>query len=307
MQILTNQGSNLSQGVIDRYGVYLLPQHLSVDGVQKPSADVMSLSQVVEWVDSAKERPHVLGTSAAETLTGISPALKREGDILVVNSSAKIIPSYDAAVRARETLGQRKPEDAARIFVEDTGTTDVGAGLAVILAGEMHRAGHSTAAIVKEIERYCTLAVSVFHVMDLDYPKKSSSAQHLRVIVGKLLQRRPIVKFIEGVPTPKGTIHRDTPPQEAMLKEVTLPDENMPVWIAVAHGMDPSRADGIVAACRERFDVRYAYVRELSPSIFLTAGPGATILTVYASPILGELPKPPTFSQPWQPTTDGPT
>ena len=162
MRLVTNPGSNRSAAAITRYDVHVTPQNIIVDGAAYDTRSEMSFETIDAWVRTAKVHPYVVGTTAAEFVGLFRELAARDREMLVVMTSRKIIGSHDAAVSAAKTLGSQRGFVDVRIRVADTGMTDVGAGLATILAGEAKRAGASLdelAALVDAFRSHARLVV----------------------------------------------------------------------------------------------------------------------------------------------------
>lgn len=76
IRILTNPGANLPPEIIERYDIALTSSSIVVDGVTHDARDGVSLADVDRWVESATEHPFVLGTSAAEFVSGTSTSAR---------------------------------------------------------------------------------------------------------------------------------------------------------------------------------------------------------------------------------------
>ena len=198
MRLLTNPGSNLSPEVIARYEVSVTPQKIVVDGVEHDTRDGVDFATIDTWVRTAREHPYVLGTSAAQFAGFFRDLAKEDREILAVMTSRKIIQSHDAAVAAARTLKTQAAFADLDVAVADTGSTDVGAGLAVILAGEARAAGLSLADTADLLEAYRRESRTAFTVESLEFLVKGGRATTLRAFLANLLKVRPLIGFEDG-------------------------------------------------------------------------------------------------------------
>ncbi|MEZ4220325.1 MAG: DegV family protein [Polyangiaceae bacterium] len=275
MLILTNPGSNLSQALVRRYDIRLTPQQIVVDGEAHDTRQRISFEQIDQWVQSAKVHPHVLGTSAAEFAATFSELAREDPEILAVMTSRKIINSYDSAVSAVRTLQKQPAFAGLRVAVADTGSTDVGAALATLMAAEARQQGLSLEHVASLLEEYRTQSATAFTVRQLDYLVKGGRATALRAWLAGVLRVLPLLSFVDGEIKVVEKIATSADPVMAIAdylsKRVT---PGRPAWIGVFHGNVPTAAQALEDELRKRFDVRYAYSHPLAPAIYLHGGPG---------------------------------
>ena len=276
MRIVTNPGSNLPEAAIDRYDVHVTAQNIVVDGEAHDTRDGISLATIDAWVRTAKVHPYVVGTTAAEFVSMFRELAARDREIFVVMTSRKLIGSHDAAISAAKTLSSHAGFDDVRIVVGDTGVTDVGAGLATILAGEAMRAGLSLERIAEIVEAFRTHAQLIILPQTLDYLVKGGRATTVRAWLANVFQVRPLIGFVDGEVAVVGKVSAKAAASDVVTAHlVEKLGEGRAVWVAITHANAVDKATALEAELRTRFDVRFAYVKPLAPSIYLHAGPGS--------------------------------
>lgn len=292
MRVVTNPGSNLTPSAIDHYGVELTPQRIMVDGVEHDTRDGIALDIVDRWVHSAKEFPYVVGTTASEFGQLFARVGRSDPVILAVMTSRKIIQSHAAALTAARVLADHPTHKNLRIGVVDSTVTDVGAGLVVLAAGEAARANVPLDVAVDALTRMSARGRFAFTVGTLDNMVKSGRASFVRAFVANFFDVKPLIAFVDGELKTVGKISGKADPTLAIADDLAALGEGRKVWLAIAHGNAPEKAERLLAHVTKRLDVAYAYVRPLSSSIYLNVGPGA---------ILGAAM--PIDDLPWTPTT----
>lgn len=294
--IVTNPGSNLPPSAVERYQVHITAQHIVVDGEHHDTRGGISFATIDGWVQRAAHHPHVVGTTAAEFVGMFRALAKEDRELLAVMTSRKIIGSHDAAHLAARTLREQGGARAPRVVVCDSGSTDVGAGLCCILAGEARAAGVPIEEIAKCIQAARQHGRMVLTVETLDYLVKGGRASTVRAFLAGLLGVRPIIGFLDGELKAVGKLRTraEAPPAlaDALEKDV---GGGRRVWAAVFHGGVAARAQQAEAELRKRFDVVFSMVRPLSPSIYLHGGPGSLGAVVL-----------PLDPLPWQPPVPAP-
>lgn len=288
MRVVTNPGSNLTPEEIERYDVVITPQQIVVDDEEHDTRRPIPLAQVDDWVRGAKVHPYVVGTTAAQYVAAFQDIAKTDREILAVQTSRKIIKSYDAALSAAKTLSSLAGYADLRVVVADSGVTDVGAGLATLLACRARAEGRALDEIGALLEAYRACARTAVTVKTLDYLVKGGRATALRAWFADLFDLKPIIAFDDGelsvAGKMKGREHPSGPLCRWLAEQV---GEGAAIWLAVAHGDDHTLGRECADAIAERFDVRYVTVRPISASIYLHGGRGSILL---AAVPLDELP-----------------
>lgn len=291
MAIVTNPGSNLPPAAVRSYGIILTPQQIVVDDTPYDTRQPIALNDIDGWVSGASVHPYVVGTTAAEFASVFRDAAQRNEPVVAVMTSRKIIKSYDAAQSALRSVLEMPGGSTFDAVVADSGVTDVGAGMATILAAEAERAGHSPSEIAPMIDAFRGAARFVFTVRTLDYLVKGGRATPLRAWLANLLNVRPVIAFVDGELAPVQKIKASSDYATGLLDylagQVPLGER---VWAGVFHGQEPDLARRTLKLISERWTVEWGWVQPLSPSIYLHGGPGS--LGVVLVPL---------SALPWQP------
>lgn len=277
MILVTNPGTSLPPGAVDRYRLELTAQRIEVDGRLVPSAE-LGFDEVDRLVREAKVHPKVVGSSSGEFLDAFRAlGAKHPGeDIVVILSSRRIIGSVLSAEWARDALAADKDFRGGRIHVVDSKATDLATGLLVLLAGEAVRAGHATDEVVHMLARAAEAVRVVFYVDTLDNLVKSGRAGFVKQFVADFLKVRPLLRLRDGEVKSATRVGRSDDRVEKLVELLAGElDGKGPVWAGVAHGGVPELAQKLGRALEQRFDVRHLVVRPFMPSIYLNLGRGA--------------------------------
>lgn len=119
--IVTNPGSNLTADEVREHDIRLTPQQIVVDGEAHDTRGGFTFADIDRWVQSAKQHPHVVGTTASEFVQYFQRLAQEDSEILAVMTSRKIIGSHDAALVAANTLKAHPRFAHVRILVADSG------------------------------------------------------------------------------------------------------------------------------------------------------------------------------------------
>ncbi|MEO8801540.1 MAG: hypothetical protein ABI551_26860, partial [Polyangiaceae bacterium] len=78
MQIVNNHGTNLPDAAVEHYRILVAPATMLVDGKAYDTREHITHEQLDAWVKSAKDFPHVVGTSAQELMQAYTEAAKTD-------------------------------------------------------------------------------------------------------------------------------------------------------------------------------------------------------------------------------------
>ena len=298
MKIFTNPGSNLDARLIEHYGVLMGPQQITVDGVYHDTRKKIPLSEVDQWVQTAKRHPRVIGTTAAEFVQIFSEHELNEANILAVMSSRKLIHSYDSALDAAEVIKKNKKNSASRLIIFDSESTDVGAGLLVLLAAQALREGQNPDQIVRLLKVAAEQLQMILSLATLENMVKGGKAGALRVWFANMLNRRPLIGAVDGALKSLQSFPAKDDPVEHLFQYFERKfGRGRRLWLAISHGQQYEKAARLESLFRQNFDLHYCCQKPLSASIYLHAGPGSLLVAALPLDRLPWVPKaaPPEF------------
>jgi DegV family protein with EDD domain len=291
MRIITNPGSNLPQELVRELDIVLAPQIISVGGVAHDMRDGMTIAEMEALIRTTSTHPFVLGSSASELAALFSTASKTDGDLVAIMSARRLVGSYDACLSAARVMKERAGHGRTNVHVIDTGFTDLGAGLPTVLAALAARAGLSAKEVVALVEAFCRGGAFAFVPADFDYLTRSGRATAIRAFFKGTSTQRPIVTFVDSDFAPGGAVGSHDVVRGLADHVTRRIAARRPVWVGISHAGRPGDAGQLDARLRQRFDVRYCLLREMSVSAYDGFGPGCLML--FVAPI-DELPWIPT-------------
>ncbi|MEW5847402.1 MAG: DegV family protein [Myxococcota bacterium] len=292
MHILTNPGSNLAENLIEHYKLHITPQQIAVDGEYHDTRKGFPFETIDAWVQKAKKHPFVIGTSASQFANWFTDLGADGKAILAIQTSRKLIHSYNSAMTSLETFEKHgQAELARRIRVVDSLSTDVGAGLLTLLAAEARASGLGLEEIGKLLDAAAPTMRSILTLATLDNLVKGGKASFVKAWIADALNIRPVLELRDGELKAVGKVstRADAPDKVVEYLSSMIPP-GTDVWAAIAHGNNAGAARRLEERLRKTYSVRFLYLRPLSPSIYLHCGPGAVFGILL-----------PLASLPWQP------
>ncbi|NOY91520.1 MAG: DegV family EDD domain-containing protein [Deltaproteobacteria bacterium] len=285
MLIVTNPGSNLSETIIERYGIAITPQQVVVDGVSHDTREGVSQADVDRWVASAKIHPHTLGTSAAEFVAFFRQVADSSREILAVHTSRKIIQSHDACLAAAKTL-RELGRDPLEIEVVDSTVTDGGAGMVTLFAATAAQSGASLRNVAEWTRAFAARGRFAIIPESLDWTVKGGRTSFARAWLANLLKLRPLLTMEQGEATVAAKVRIDADRSLAIADWLESEiGAGRPVYAAVNHGDVRAEASVLMRELDKRFDIRTRVIRPIGPAVYLHTGHGT--LAAYVAPIDG--------------------
>ena len=288
MRVVTNPGSNLDEDTTLAKDIDLTPQKIVVDGISFDTRNTIDFAQVDGWVKRALKHPQAQGTTDAEFLEYFTRLVKKDPELLCVMTSRKLVGSYDAALAAAAKL-KLSPDPqlkAARIEVVDSMVSDLGAGLCTLAACQARKAGLSLRDATTFVRAFAARGRNVVTVAALDNLIKGGRASFLQGWVGNFLNIRPMISIVDGAATSVAKMSGKADIVEKMDEYLSSRvDPKTPVWLGVAHGNVPDKAQAVAARLNERYRCEFTLVRPLAPSIYLHVGAGA--VAAFVMPLEG--------------------
>jgi DegV family protein with EDD domain len=291
MQIVINQGANLPDRAIAHYPIVVAPAHIVVDGVSHdPSA--VSHDDLDAWVKSAREFPHLVGTTAQEFAHLFTDLARDESEIVVVAASRKLIGTYAAASSAARTVQERAAYAQLKISVVDSMLVDIGPGMLALAAGEAMRANVPMRKTVSALESMAIRARFCSTVATLDNLVRGGRASFLRAWVANFLDIKPLLGMENGEVSNPGKIKGNADRAEAMANELAKVGAGQRTWVGIAHGSDLETARALRRLLEKKFEVVYSMTIPVNPTAYLHAGRGSIFAVVF-----------PIDNLAWEPTT----
>ncbi|MGH7283714.1 MAG: DegV family protein [Polyangiaceae bacterium] len=281
MQIVINKGANMPANAARHYGIALAPSHILVDGKEYDAGSRITHEQLDSWVKTARDFPYVVGTTAHEFVQVFTEAAKTENEILVVTASKKLIQTYQAATAAARTMKERSAYASIKISIVDSGVMDLPASLLTMVAGEARLAGLPLRTTAGILETLATRTAFCGYVDTLDNLVRGGRAGFLRAWIADFLDIKPILGIHDGELRSTGKIRGSGDFVRAMTEQLATAGERRRVWACIAHGSALDRAEELADSIRRTFDVAYLLVMEQNPSVYLHAGRGSVIASVF--------------------------
>lgn len=237
--IITDSASNLTEDILKKYDIKMLPYVINVDG-----EDVLCYEEGVDYESLAKEfYDKMRGGAKIKTslingerfIEFVEPYLKDGSDVLFLGLSSGVSGTFNSVNNACAELSEKYPE--RKCMAADTLAAGFGEGLLVLEAVKMRDKGLKIEKVKENILAKRMKLKQVFTVDSLEYLMKGGRISKLTAVVGTLLQIKPLLKGNdEGKIISYGRVKGKKRALDALVKEyIETADEKQNQVIAIAH------------------------------------------------------------------------
>ena len=236
-----------------------------------PGVDLTD-AQFYDLIHSRKEPPSTSQPSLGDIRDAYEQALRTSKDVLVITVDATRSGTHATMATAAHSM-------PGRFAVVDSHSVSGAMGLIVMACARARRNGASLQE-AEALARKCSERVRLLAYIDtLDYIKRSGRVPAIRVLIGSLLQIKPIIRFAGGEPemidrirTRSRGLHRL---HELILAE--LP-EGSRAQVYVLHTNSPDDASALGEWARRTFHCVEYYEQDAGPVLATHVGPGVVAM-----------------------------
>ena len=273
VKIITDTASDISLQEAEKYGIHLLPTHLSFGDQEYLDRFEIEPQEFYEKLASFDGFPK----TAQVTVQEHTDAFMKYADdyaIIHIPVSAEASGTYQSARLARTNVLDEKED--AEIYIFENHQLSYGYGLWVMEAAKMAADGKSANEILKMLDEKINNVGVLFSVATLDYLQKGGRISSASKIIANVLDISPILAVEGGLVVSKEKVRGSKKlisKIAQMIKDDALDDPNQKIY--VLHGNAPETAQKMIDKIKECTDFVNFEIAYIGPSIGIHAGPGA--------------------------------
>ena len=284
--IVTDSSSNLTEEMIDRFDLSILPLTFMVDGEEYRSylkGEKTDLSQFYAMMREGK----VITTSLPnlqESRETIEALLKDGRDVLYLGFSSGLSGTYQAIELLLAELAGLYPDRT--VYSVDTLAASGGEGLLVYYAAKMRDEGATVEAVRDWVEDHKLHLAHWFTVDDLMFLFRGGRVSRTSAWAGTLLNIKPVMHVDdEGHLIPLEKVRGRKKSLKALVDhmEQTADAPVADQTVFITHGDCLEDAEYVADLVRERFGVTDIMINWVDPVIGAHSGPGTMALFFLAS------------------------
>lgn len=284
--IITDSSSNLTEDMIDRFGLHILPLTFMVDGQQHHSYLKGEKTDLAQFYTMMREGKVI--TTSLPNLTDAEATMRAVldagHDLLYIGFSSGLSGSYEAIDLLARALAPEYPDRT--ILTVDTLAASGGEGLLVWHAVQRQRAGASIEEVRDWLEENKLHLAHWFTVDDLMFLFRGGRVSRTSAWAGTLLNIKPVMHMDdEGHLIPLEKVRGRRKSLNALVDHMSQ-TANAPVsdqTVFITHGDCIEDAEYVADLVRERFGVKDIVINYVDPVIGAHSGPGTLALFFLAS------------------------
>ncbi len=279
-EIVTDSSANLTDEMIDEYGIHIVPLSYRIGGQEFYSYVQGQKTDLKQFYDRIRQG-EVAETSLINMrdCQDVFESILGEGkDLLYIGFSSALSGTYNVASMVASNLREAYPE--RKIYALDSLAASMGQGLLLYHAAEQRRAGKSIDEVRDWLLDNRLRLCHWFTVDDLIYLKRGGRISATAAVIGTVLSVKPIMHVDdEGKLVPVGKVRGRKKSLVALVDEMEKtcinPTEQM---VFISHGDCIEDAKYVEGLVRERLNVRDVRINYVDPVIGAHSGPGTVAL-----------------------------
>ena len=203
--------------------------------------------------------------------------IAKEGDtILSIHITSKLSGTYASSVAAAEEL-----KGIYNVVPVDTLAGSMGTGFMCRAARRMERAGKSVDEIVKYIESVREKTQVILTLDTLEYARRSGRVGTFSAALASVLNVKPIALLKDGLVNMVDKVRTRKAALERVLDMGRQAYSDQPIFLGVVHASDLASGQALLEEAKKRFNVKEAFLTDLSISLAINFGPGTVGLILY--------------------------
>lgn len=284
IKIVTDSDANLSQEVLDEYGIAVAPIHLVFGSEVLRERIDLTDEEAYRRMAESPELPKTSQPPVGE-FTTIYERLLRENPgatILSIHISMALSGTLSSARQAAALL-EEETDLHGEFYFFDTRSASLGQGLMVRQAAEMARQGASIEDILARLEHMRDRTHAYFSLETIDYLAKGGRIGKASHLIGNVLDIKPVLTVKDGIIDAHARFRTRRRALQG-LRDIVANDINGSaegVQIAVLHAMSEAAGLQLAEHLQQTFSPEVMMFGEIGPGLGVHTGPGAVGVCYY--------------------------
>ena len=197
VKIVSDSTCDLSQELLQRYDVSILPLHILLGEQEYEDGQDIFPDEIYQWSDKNKTTPKTSAPALDRVMDLLRPYVAEGREIICFAIAESMSTSANVMRIAAEELEAEK-----LVTVIDSANLSTGIGLLVIEAATMAQNGKNAQDIVKKIEELKPFVRASFVVDTLSYLYRGGRCSGLAAMAGGALKLHPKIVVEDGAMNP---------------------------------------------------------------------------------------------------------
>lgn len=236
--------------------------------------------EFVQWLKTARFLPTTASPGPGDYFAAFKQlAIEGTKEILSIQISSKISGGFQAATVAQTMMQDQFPD--VRIEVVDTQNAALCQGWMVIEAARGALEGLSLDGLVDTVKKMIPISRMIQTADTLKYLYMGGRIGKAQVLLGTVLNIKPLIGFEDGVIVPLGRAHSRGQAYQQMTDMVAEIVGKGKAKIAYVHVGAQREVQKLKDLVETKVNVVESFIGELSPALAVHSGPGTTGLCYY--------------------------
>ncbi len=237
--------------------------------------------EFLRWLPSARVAPTTAAPGPGEWLAAYKDLVQAGAEEIVsIHLSGGVSAGYEAALTAKEMLGQEAPN--VKLEVIDSRNAALCQGWMVIEAARAALAGATLATIVAQVKKLVPISHMIQTADTLRYLYLGGRIGRAQSLLGSVLNIKPLIGIEDGVIVPLGRTHSRRQAYAAMADMVAATIGKGKARIGYLHAGALAEAHRVKELVEAKVQVVESIIGELSPVLAVHTGPGMAGLCYHA-------------------------
>lgn len=284
-KIVTDTSANLTDEIVEKYDLAVLPLTFMIDGVQRKSYNKHEKSNLPAFYKEMREGKVVTTSlpNLQDSKNELEEILKDGNDLLYIGFSSGLSGTYTAIDLILKELASSY--ENSKIYSVDTLAAAAGQGLLVWTAAEMREDGKSIEEVYRWVEDNKFKVAHWFTVDNLHFLERGGRVSKTAAFAGTMLNIKPVLHVDnEGHLIPMEKVRGRKKSIDALVKHMedtmNRPYDNK---VLISHGDCEDEAQILKDKVIEKTGVNNVHINCLDPVIGAHSGPGTLALFFFAA------------------------
>jgi DegV family protein with EDD domain len=276
LRIVTDGAADLAPGWDKEYGINVIPINVHFGEKTFLQYEELDNEGFYKLVDETKKIPKTSQPSPHQ-FAEFYKKIARVGDtILSIHVTSKLSGTYASAVTAVQEV-----KDLFRVVPFDSAGGSIGVGFMCRAARMMEKTGKNVEEIVRYLEGVRDKVSITLTLNTLDYARMSGRVGTLSAALASILNVKPIAVLQNGLVNMVDRVRTRRSALERVLEMGKEAFGDRPVYVGVMQARDPEAGEALLNEAKKCFNIKEAFMSELSISLAANLGPGTVGLVLY--------------------------
>jgi len=193
IRILADSTCDLSQELIQEYGIRILPLNIVMDDISYLDGVEKTPDEIYEWADANRTTPKTAAPGPEAAIEFLRPVTEAGEDAIFFGISEQMSSTCQVLRLAAEEL-----ECEEHVCIVDSMNLSTGIGLQVLHAAELAEEGVSLRELEEEMKQYRERVRASFIVDTLTYLQRGGRCSAVTALLGNTLKLKPRIAVVDG-------------------------------------------------------------------------------------------------------------